>query len=712
VRSSSRYLIGICAALALAVAAWVLWSSSNAPIAVARSVDPVAERAAERRAEFEQLASEPERKAVSPELTPVAAVESATAELVASGPLEGTVIDLEGQALEGVLAVLQSKSGERIERVSDAAGHFAIDELAGDQEWTAHAEREPALKFCHSTGVHQDKHGAWQPLVLVMTAGGALDVAVVDAQGAPITEGLSIQVSLSGAERARRPTAMITPLYWAVGQAFHSSKDEPVGTDGSARFPWVWADRALRVSVSSEKSGPRWGERQVQGLLVLEKEDLAGEVIRVPAGGRLDLRVQAFDLRRTLAGKVSFADGKPVVRPSIFLRANGRPSSELYRMQARGEEDGTFSVVLDGLREGEVLRVRATDGDVDQHSGSHSGGVEVPVAGSNLRADIVVGAMLPIAGRITRAGNPPNPGTLRFLAEPPENPAAPDDIGYQPVTPEGFFELRSLAPGTYELEFTERVPWADAKFRLSGVQAGDTAVQWELPQIDRAQVSIGVRAGRALAQFSIVVAQPLEPRQGAPWPAAPEACVVTSGGWPLRSWTPKSSVHRGGGCTIDGTSFNYRQEKFDALTGTAQKTLDLPAGVYSFAAMAWDAQGRALAPVLATTAEYLAGRYQITFDLAPTAAVEGSVANVHPDLGLELIALDARGQRLPMFDIAGETRLRLPLSPDGHFSALGLPAGLVVLRVATPADLERGLFGAEHKLQLTAGETATVSMRW
>lgn len=710
-RSSSRLLIGICSALALVFVAWALWSSSSAPVTLPRAADPSAERAAGPLADLEPPASEPEREAISAQVDPADPAADSTVPEVAGGPLEGTVIDLGGQPLEGILVALHSKTGARIECVSDAAGRFGTEELAGDQEWTAEAALDPVWKFCHSTGVHQDKHGAWLPVVVLMTAGGALDVGVVDAQGAPVTEGVAIRLSLSGAERARKPTAMTTPLHSAIGQALHATKDEPIGPDGIARFPWVWADRGLRVSVSSERDGPRWGERHVRGALVLEKNDLSGEVIRVPAGGRLDLRVRAFDLRRTVAGKVSFADGRPVARPAIFLRANGRPPGEPYRLHARGEADGTFSVVVDKLREGEGLRVRATDGDVDQHSGSHSGGVEIPVVGSDLRADIVLQPMLAIAGRITRGGNPPGPGTLRFLAEPPENPAAPDDIGYQPVTPEGTFQLGSLAPGSYELEFTERGHFADAKFRLRGVQAGDTGIQWELPQGVRAQVSIAVRAERALAQFSIVVAQPLDPPQVASWPAAPQACVVASGGWPLRSWSPKNS--RGGGaCTIDGASFNYRMEQFDALAASAQKMFDLPAGVYSFAAVAWDAEGRALAPVLAAPAEYSASSYQITFDLAPTASVEGSVANAHPDLGLELIALDVQGHRLPMFDVAGETRLRLPLSPDGHFSALGLPAGPVILRVATPADLERGLFGAEQKLDLTAGETANVSMRW
>ncbi len=705
----SRRLLLLGAPAALVAGLWVLTASILEP-AIPEGASSSVERASQPLDQNESLAPLRERTPVGADSQFTAADEQRV-ERNPGGALEGAVIDLASQPLAGAHVALESTSGERIERTSDSEGRFSIDELSAEQEWSVRAELGPAWKFCHATGVHLSPDGSWQQLVVVLTSWGTLDVALEDGLGAPITEGVSVDVSLAAEERASRPSSPTTPFSWATGQALASTMDESVDESGVAHFPWVWADRRLRIAIAT-REGSRGGERHVQGLLVLEKGELAGEVIRVPAGGRLGLRAEPFELRRSLAGKVSFPDGRPVPAPAIFVRANDRPADKQYRAGARGEQDGTFSIGLDGLVEGEVLRVRATNGEAgDQHTGDHAGGLELEVSGTDLRAEIVLQPMLAVAGRITRGGQPPDPGTLKVLPEPPASPAAPDDIGYQPVTPAGNFEVRSLAQGLYELEFTERGFLADARFVLAGVPAGSTNIHWELPEGSRARLVIAIHATQPVARFGLAVAQPVKRETGADWPTAPKAWTETTSGWFLRSnWNDQSQ--RQGSCTFASTSFQWRYHRFDLAGDPARCDLDLPEGVYALAVIAWDAQGRPFAPLCAQPARFTSGDYEILFDLAPTASVAGRVEGASPALGLELIALDAKGSRLPVFDAGGQTRERIALTAEGRFTATGLPAGTVVLRVATPADLERGLFGAEQKLELAAGETADVTLRW
>jgi hypothetical protein len=709
-RSRSLLLVALTAALVAAlVMVWL--AEPREPTQLADAVPSTAPAPQPESMRHLAITEEVERTQVD---APEVAVAEEQPEVLAEGPLDGLVVDFLGAPLAGVRVALECDEGVQLERTSDAEGRFSIESLPWSESWRVSAELAPSWRLWRMEGFHPTPGGGWHPALIRMIGVAALEVRVEDAQGRPL-QGIAVAVQPDSKVPLAVAQTSAEPRDTSLGAARMEDPlprergSEVTGPDGVARFTDVWAQQRLIVSLVIGKRR-RWAVRHVQGLAVLENEDPLGEVISIPVGGELALRAQPVELRRRLSGRVSFADGRPVVRPSIYLRSLDSGSDAVFRDQARGAEDGSYSVVLDDLREGATLRVRATDGaGSDQHQGKHSGGVELAVAGADLRADVVVAPMLTIAGRIERGGEPPNPGTLRILPEEPAHPAAPDDIGYQPVTPAGTFEVRSLAPGPYVLEFSERWFLAVERHTFPNVRAGTTDFVWSLPEQSGVRIELGFRAPRPVASFNLLVAQPQRvPGPGVAWPAALPSSVVSSYGWPAWRGTKRSSG--GGSMTIGATTFDYRLQSFKAIGGQPDEVLDLPVDVYALGALAWDAEGRAFAPVMSDPARFASGAYEVHFELVDTAAIVGRVAGAHPDLGLEVAVLDANGRRISL--VQDRRGPNLPLAPDGHFRLDSLPAGIVLLRVGTPADLERGLFGAEQKLELAPGQTADVTLRW
>jgi hypothetical protein len=707
-----RWLFLVGSIAALAVAFVLVWLSSS-PERLSR-VDPIQGTSpSPRRSEPLQTPGElVERLQVEP---PKRSLAEDAPRVLASGPLEGQVVDFMGAPLAGVQVALQCEEGSRFERSSDAEGRFRIESLASSKRWRVSAELAPAWRLWSIEGFRPNAEGGWEPLLIRMIGVGALEVAVEDRLGQPL-EGVAIAVQPDN--MAPLSPSQFTPAQPDASPARVASAPDafpkelaPQITDpkGVARFEGVWAERRLIVSIVTGIRR-RWGVRQAGGRLVLEDEEPIGEVISIPVGGRLALRARPIELQRSLSGRVSFPDGRPVSRPSIFLRSIDPQGGRIFRSYARGREDGGYSVALDELREGATLRVRATDGSSsDQHQGKHSGGVELAIAGSDLHADVVVEPMLTISGRIERAGLPPAPGTLRILPQEPAHPAAPDDLGYQPVNPDGSFEVSSLARGSYLLEFTERWFLADAHHTFPHVQAGTTEFIWSLPERSAAHIAFCFRAPRPVVEFSLLVAQPQAVLGANPeWQQAPASWRVSRFGWPR--WMGLGRSTGAGAMEIEGSTFHYRVHDFGVQGDPARRNLDLPPDVYVLGALAFDAQGRTFAPVMSAPARLMDGDYEITFELAESASVVGRVEGAQPELGLEVAALDEAGGLIPLIqDRRGEF---LPLAADGGFRLVCLPVGTVLLRVGTPFDLKRGVFGAEQRLQLAAGETAEVTLHW
>jgi hypothetical protein len=161
---------------------------------------------------------------------------------------------------------------------------------------------------------------------------------------------------------------------------------------------------------------------------------------------------------------------------------------------------------------------------------------------------------------------------------------------------------------------------------------------------------------------------------------------------------------------IGGATFDYRVQYLKLAGEPPHHELDLPPDVYALGALAFDTEGRAFAPVMSAPAQLASGDYEVCLELTDSASIVGRVEGAQPDLGLELAALDESGQRIPL--IQDRRGPNLPLAADGRFQLDCLPAGTVLLHVGTPFDLERGLFGAEQKLELEPGERATVTMQW
>jgi hypothetical protein len=121
---------------------------------------------------------------------------------------------------------------------------------------------------------------------------------------------------------------------------------------------------------------------------------------------------------------------------------------------------------------------------------------------------------------------------------------------------------------------------------------------------------------------------------------------------------------------------------------------------------------RAWAPQATPLAWYERGDYAIDFELVPTTELRGRVlADARAEhLGVELRSLG--GERLPLESLPGFARPAYVLETDalGRFVIRHAPVGAFLLRAGSVAELERGEFRREQRVELAPGDNEPLEL--
>ncbi len=643
----------------------------------------------------------------------------------AQGRLAGEVVDLDGHPVADArvwFTQTQSAWDESpaltVESITDSAGRFSVV-LDPWKIWQEHAVRHRRFRLWTSTNLRQVGRG-FEPLRITMAPAGEVVIVCEDAEGNPVRKAL-FELRLYADDLWRIPGVVQVGEYRASLEVGTTFLDIPLRSDvvptdehGAARFESVWADRRLVVCAHSSSGQERTANRQLQGLLQFGPGELPGDVIRVPRGGSLALRAQPFGVRRTLSGSAHFEDGKAVRRPSISVVALERSEGEAFGANAIGEEDGTFSLLLDDLRLGETLLVRAADGRLRSDLlAEHAGTAELHVGDGPLQVELVLSELLSISGEARYEDGRPFRGNVLASPEQPGHAGQGDGVNSS-----GAFVIKRLQAGSYELRLFDAGSMGSTRpaLRLAGVRAGTSGLSLTVPNPADLRLAVHLNAPNGLSEAALLVAQPtLGERIGSPWPIADANDLESTVAWPIG--VGQRTVH--GQFQLRGLPFRggHRSLMKKGMSTRGGDELGpyrlrLPPSVYAFGLTAWDSHGQPYATILTQPASYSDEDYVLTFDLAPTGSVAGRVDGTDATQGVALMVTDASGARLPMFQGDSDANWLIPLAADGSFRVDRLPAGRLTVRVGTPFDLERGSWGLEQTVEVTAGATSTVSLRW
>jgi hypothetical protein len=633
----------------------------------------------------------------------------------AHGRVEGRVVDPDGNPLANV-RIEFTQEDARIETVSDAAGRFSAVVLPFD-DWELDAGVPGTWRLWSHT-ILGPRGGGYEFLELTLMRSGSIEVLVEDGEGKP-AKGVTVGLSLVQDELWQARDVVGTSEKGAILhieksflQIPASSETVVTGEDGLALFPEVWSERNLIVRAKSSSNPERMAEHHSHNLLLFSKVAESSESIRVAAGRLLRLRAQPFGLHRTIRGHVRFADGRAVPEPAVFVTALGRPEGEGFATRTNGAEDGSFELVLEDVRAGEQLFVRASDGKVfNEFRTRHAASATLLVGNEDLLADFVLVETLSITGHVVGAGGRPVAGRVYAASGGPST-----YVHGKAIRQDGSFEIARLDPGTYELRVEPAFSPGESHV-FPGIVAGTSGVTLTIP--DPARIALGIRltAPSAVADACLLVAKAEEEQEGVGrFRPPPASWSVSSVGWP--DGIGQKSVG-GGTFSVEGIRFRSRHAQLVsngkwlfARDEPERRWLDLAPGCYVLGMSAWDAEGRPFAAVLSEPASFTEGEYAVAFELVPTGSARIHVEAAAATSGFELVALGDDGQRLPLFLGQSPAMDAVRLVGEGTLGVDRLPVGPVILRVGTPRDLERGSFEIEQRAEIRAGETAELALRW
>lgn len=252
--------------------------------------------------------------------------------------LEGTVVDRAGRPIEGVHvfastvnsrsgAALRSIIGDRPQAVSAADGHFSLDGRRPGEKVNLLAQRSGfAAHMFPGISVPPE-----QPLVLTLSATGAIEGRVEDRSGKPIP---LAQVELFPGRG--RGGGLFGP---------RGGFRQEAAIDESGRFrcedlePGGWTLRARAAG---------YQDQQLDGLILPEGKDLTGVVVQLDPGAFVEGHVLAPDGTPAISAEVGTVAGSPTGFPGSDSNRTLTDGDGYYRLDGLGPGDYSIEATTEG----------------------------------------------------------------------------------------------------------------------------------------------------------------------------------------------------------------------------------------------------------------------------------------------------------------------------------------------------------------------------
>lgn len=629
-------------------------------------------------------------------------------ELAPGAEIAGIVTTMSDVPLAGVtLRSVDGKDGVMRQATSDADGRFTLGALTYPREIDAELEgwTQVATPTPQTTSTRQ-----YRPVHVVMTRTGTLEVAIVDADGAPVV-GHGAYVDVSPAEVHGRK------------ESGHRSHQPPrrtgtAGNDGVLVLEDVPAECRLRLSVDREREWVRGDELCDRGPgavpLVLEP----GERRRVVA--RAGARVR-------IGGVVLEPGGSPSPGARVTVRAldvvdgfdgleQGRPN---YVGSATTDEDGRFALEATTAGSPRRVLVYAESTVGEEPSLSPFGGAKPPdplcaawreidfASGPATRTDLVL-QVAPLAKLTGKVVDEAGEGVSARVTVTPEDGAPLVDrsisgrLFERGTGGNGDFRFIGLRRGAYTVTATT----SDGRSARAESIAADTPdLTLTLERGTPATVHVAVDASVPLDEV-IVLCTRLEPLPGVgdDAPALPEDADYSEPfGWPapaLGLWY--------GGQTYQGP-LGRAMFSSSPVEGGA-RTYELSPGLYWIGAKARGADGSQCFPIGTGLVRVNGGEHRVRFHLSPAGSIEGLVRDADPRTGPCVALATTDGRLVPVDARRDDMQPVQDLSASGRFSIGSAPAGTFEVRVGTLEEVTGGYAPVRRVVEVRAGETARVEL--
>ncbi len=635
----------------------------------------------------------------------------------AHGVLHGTVVDDEGEALEGVALRFHDQQSKAIREVSSGPdGTFAVATVSWIQKVEASFLRYSLLAWDQP---EQLAEGGWKPTIVRMARSAGLQVVVRDPQAQPIA-GVRIGVQLDDSEES---------VLGLKENSFFEERGRWGTTDplGTIVFSDLWAGRKLIVNVDRDTACSVH-----EGRLLFEDEPRQGvPIVLMPGESReLEARLQRF----RLAGRVMFPDGSPVPSAKLHLFDLERNPDQSF-LDFEADERGVFSRDYYGPERRGLLSVSASDVETrrEQSSGlGYVGNTAHPTSERHstemtidpLADPELLGALeLVLQPTDSIEGVLHDPPDMRrdaligsgVWAVPVDSHPARNKRWEGEVDDQGRFAIRGLHEGLYDV-FVAEETWStfysyeNFVHRFPSVPAGTRGLEVRFPERQEVRIRVRLHGGEP-SGFTILKAKflPADPDSFGAQAAERKITVSGPSGWPEQSIYGFAGIGGGrvaGGSWLDG---------YDGIVGEQECELPpLGAGWYSIGVHPHGTEAQDWFPQATPLLRFEPGSYTIDFELLPAATVRGRIFG---DLRTEFLAVALVGEDSGPISVglrSGFSNIAriVDASASGEFVMHEVPVGRFRLRAGTRAELEDGLFRREIQLEIQPGENPFVRIQF
>ena len=625
-------------------------------------------------------------------------------ERAAHGRLEGRVVDLAGNPVEG-LTLRISQAATSVEQMEEEPlqvrtgpdGTFSIEPYRGlggfmGNEPLAEVQ-DDGWRIVSSATPKRTAGGGWDPVELVACGTGSLRLQCVDADGSPVEA--MVQLAIAGSEREGQTSSL--------GRLLLTGETDDTGL---IHFDDAWAGRRLALNVFAGDASflvERFsGDR---GLLATGSEG-QGMPIVVPAAGELALTLVLAPWL-TIRGRVLKSNGEPLAEAWVDVDEllvpdwrRGRNEGQC-RTDARGAFEWTTRLPVTGRR------VRLVAGDTEPGgpgNWSSPWGEPSLVAesilendfdpqGGNVReVELTVIPTLTIEGKVVDASGAPVQTVVRAVPEGVSLVAVGETVRSQATRSgeDGTFTVPALVPGRYDLVvdvpghgfFTSSF----VRERFAGVEAGTTGLELVLDEAAVVRVSVRALApgDTELSKTGVTIAK-IHPRAdvdlGARIPATQEHFHDRSG------WVPAATLSLGGGQAFSKTEVAFFEGLYTGADGDQLELPPLEEGLYWLGVRGWDADGRALHPTGTGYLNLVEGSYRFDFVVDETGDLPGNARGPLGAKELYVCLVDDSGEPIHL-RVGDRAQPFVPIGSDGDFELEAVPVGDFEAWFGTRADLE------------------------
>ena len=610
----------------------------------------------------------------------------------AHGDLRGTVVDLEGDPIEGVAVQVGDADGEAA--LTDDSGAFCFEKHPNSGQITA---LKTGWSVVESARARQQEDGSWKEVRLTLAPTGVLRVRVEDSAGQPV-KGVRLSVEPSPAERyGTEETGSRTDEHRSL------SPIDP--GDGEAPFFEVWRGMKLRIHLLST-TGEHSFERELDGVALPLRERDTGRPILVDSDAEHTVIIRLAPVRR-ITGWVVRPDDTPVAGAYVNLQTveQVRYDPAFVDMTARTDETGRFALYVKTLTPAGPAQLSASDSEGFYFSWDEGA---APLAASmplDLRVGhedltLVLEPTFAITGRVI---GPDGEGRGAHVSVTPVVDTLVPGLlstgfhGSALTEDDGGFTMAGLPEGIFDVVFFHQ---DYAPVRLTDVAAGtsDLVVRLEEEPTNTVEIEV-IAPGCELEQVIVLHGTLLPIEEGAV--LAPNLPANADFDEPF-GW-PETALGLWYGTENDSTELGHCTYQYWPIEGMS-KTFHVREGYCWFGAKARTKSGEKLFPIGTGLVRVTSGTYRLRFELRPTTPVEGHVLGIPAEAELHAAISTFDGRLLPI-DVRREyLGPTLELGAAGDFRFPAVPVGHYELRLGTRLELLAGESQLHEAIEVRRGE--------